>query len=345
MADIQELNVSSPFAPDLITDTLRDESGHLGRPAELVAIRIPIYVKRIGTLLAFKLDSPNETRSPGRGLLDQFTELPRAPEKLDLNEVIDQRLEMGILELAKKWGPLGLCQQGAPLHSKPSSHCQGIFAVPGVPGGSHSSGLQFKRPVEVIPVQPGPDICGPATPPDGFDFAEPIAAWQIYSLLALSVLKLIPDMTDALHAAVKRSVRREGGLLVTEQGISPPTVVMDLWARFQIVQNLLDWWVRAGRLRPRLVLDLPNPRVTTSGASLLGAIAIQLLNVVDEESQTFKCYGCKTRYIPDRTPRSRDRNYCLTCRDNGTADRIRYREWKAENPGRKRTAKCRQVNS
>jgi len=52
------------------------------------------------------------------------------------------------------------------------------------------------------------------------------------------------------------------------------------------------------------------------------------------EQPQYVCDGCGDLYEPNRQPQPQRQQYCATCRDDGTAERLRKRSQRARSEGR-----------
>jgi hypothetical protein len=244
--------------------------------------------------------------SPGRGMLEGFIRL-------------FEKTSEGILEYAKRWGVLGICEE----HAFPTGH-----GCPSRGGPRISVRHAWKySDAELLSGQDG----------------DPILAWRQFSEAANSVLRI--------HAHLNARERPEEELwkLALRPGPHPAfrSVLGDVdwssapwWNREFDVQCLTDLcinrWMRYGGVHPQLDPRNGSIRFTTDG--LFGAIAVQLLLIVGGSDGWVICSNpeCWHIYPSPRKPKAGQRHFCPGCRRTGVPKKFADRAYASRRRGRSR---------
>jgi hypothetical protein len=313
-----------------MSDVYTHSDGTTDRPLESRGLFRPLEVTNLDNLLAFKLgdSDPRRERNPGQQILQGFMSLRN-------------KRDATILEYAKDWGPLGVCAQGAPAHAMvvwtdqgidTGKACEGLRAVPGYmrkrPQSSRASRVSIaQEPSAVFPLDSldRSAACGPSQPPAGYDWAEPLYVWRAYIDAARDTNRMIGKLYGALHdlLAGGQAVERLGSQLGFAIHNGEPLTISD---RFSQLQDRLDWWIKAGQVRPGLSLTTGNNLTQKLvGSALLGGVAMQLLLLASGSKGLATCTNCLSPYSPTRTPRIDQNNYC----DSKECQRAGKRERKA----------------
>ncbi|QYG93462.1 zinc-ribbon domain-containing protein [Iamia sp. SCSIO 61187] len=135
-----------------------------------------------------------------------------------------------------------------------------------------------------------------------------------------------------------------GGPVVRHVGIRPRRKIgadrILLWSggtRPGGAQEIVGSYIEAMlNKRPPVLLYEPGEGLVNHLPGLISALALQLALVVEGATDgpvlspaIARCSGCGHRYQASRRPRSDRRNYCPSCRTDGTADRDRQRRYRA----------------
>jgi hypothetical protein len=97
----------------------------------------------------------------------------------------------------------------------------------------------------------------------------------------------------------------------------------------ELVEVFVERWVRAGHVRPALRWTASARAIELSGRGLMGALAVSLLAAVQGATGLAVCSGCANLYVPDRTPRQKQRHFCGRCREDGEPLRQAKRDSRA----------------
>ncbi len=192
-----------------------------------------------------------------------------------------------ICAFSRKCGVLGICAQ----HKMPSSHDLDCDL-----------------------------ICGPSAA----WWAEPLDRWRFYAAQFRSVLRIGNELNDG-----RLGQKEDWAILDPEQDptFSKPTHRTVLRAGAAgarqrlagIVSDLLEF----GAVSPDLVWEDGRWKIfyhSIGNERMFGALAIQLMLAVASADGFATCSACGNPYIPERTPKANQRNFCsLPCRKIGWA--------------------------
>ena len=235
---------------------------------------------------------PDDRVANVRGMLDAFVALEDSE---------------GVLEFALRYGPLGLCQ-----HDLPAAHAD-----------------RRRRGAELR--------CVP-------NRSEPIEIWLAFSSDARRLLQL---------AAMRRNedprLEQEIANLVLEPGLSSweafasygtdllrakalrgTAASYDLAAVIAevVLAGALNDWLEVSGVRPELRWQ-GQPTVVLAGGGTCGALGVQLLHAVTGSNNLATCSGCGGVYFREKKPQRGRNNYCVSCQNDGTAEKLRKRSQRA----------------
>jgi hypothetical protein len=307
---------------------LRDEQGSLDRALPLGWLQRPTAVDVIDGLLAYRFDRWDDVHEPGPHLLDRFRGLADGSDA-------------AIGDFAREWGRLGVCAQGDVRHYRPDSPCDGLAAIPTYTPPASCPAHAWLPPRPVVSLVRGPwilgadgrvdltltvDRCrGQATPPTGYQWAEPLVAWRAYARFADDVLRLAVE----LHAKVRNPPADGLGDDPLLHGVQPPRAgdaLSPSWSYLQL-WRLVEWWVETGDVRPGFGTHWPRwPTMELRGNGLVGALAMRLLLAVVQADHFVTCSACGTAFMPRRWPREGERRFCESCAEAGVPQRLAQRD-------------------
>jgi hypothetical protein len=220
---------------------------------------------------------------PGADMLRRFVGLVDAPPTK-------------VVEFARAWGPLGICE-----HALPSSH-----SLSCEPLGWNGKG--------------------------GW---EPVEIWRRYARRARALLlvshRLLTESPGGdieelrpLARDLAKVLLAAGRLGGNKTRVYPP----DWWA---LVTTAVNTWIEQGGVRPRLLVsgDDARPRMVLSATwrypvpefSLFGVIGMQLAFAAAGAKGMAFCSNCGTCFEPGRQLRAGERHYCDECRASGAPQR------------------------
>ena len=255
-----------------------------------------------GSLLCWK---PREGDPPSRDLARLLVDFVALSTERD----------RGILEFARQWGPLGLCEK----HGQPAAHldrtlCPVRFSVTPPDPGDYDLARKVQETIE---------------------FAEPLSLWRQYAAHAHSVLAL----SAALNSGEK------GDPLDWRVALGRQIAPED--DRAELLLRLVNLWLEFGKPHPVLApaadgryelrftsgnLILSDLReLGTAGelilrsADLFALLAVQIASAVAGGSGLATCSACGVLYNPTRHPAQGRRHFCPNCGIKG-AWRISKRE-------------------
>lgn len=181
---------------------------------------------------------------------------------------------------------------------------------------------------------------------------EPMAAWRCWSHHARALLRVSAALREG------RVGRPEDVSMLCDPSPTadawPDTAgLQPLWLRQpdysppptlrnhrELVEIFVERWIRAGHVRPVLRWTVRARAIELFGRGLMGALAVSLLAAVQGATSLAVCSGCANLYVPDRTPRETQRNFCGGCRDDGEPlrqakrdSRARVRAWELASRG------------
>ena len=109
------------------------------------------------------------------------------------------------------------------------------------------------------------------------------------------------------------------------------------------LDNVLNTWLRVGNISPEVSTQDRRHRIMFGGDTW-STLGFQAALAVTGEGWTSVCDGCNRVYPRARKPQRGRRNFCQVCNGDGTAARLRQRDFAARNP-HKVLAKSRKVRS
>lgn len=196
---------------------------------------------------------------------------------------------------AAKWGTLGLC--GA--HDRPHWHHQRAVPLAGIrPDDTESCYLWRDSEWNIERVEP----------------------WRAYAIYAAEILERAK--------AVRNRERPEEAVCSPYSTDWPPRVartfaLADVYlipdaspgrdlptASQSYVWLMADEFLRLGDVRPRPRFVGGDLHIVISGDGLFGALAACLIESLVLSDGRRRCSACMRIYLPERTPRSGERNYC-----------------------------------
>jgi hypothetical protein len=213
--------------------------------------------------------------------------------------------DAGVLAFAKQWGVLSLCRHGIPREHDESCHI-----------GSMS----------------GPDQDGAFPEHVGFWFAWARRMREVFNAIIAVRSGRRPDPFDPRFwdAHIHKSYPRA-------DLVSDPIVV---WL---CVVGAINRWVDMGRVAPILQIVNDEPRIVLGhpmvgeGATLLGALALQMMLFAVDGEAIEVCEGCKRPFfVVGRRRNPNRKRWCPACgkRAANVLARRRYREKQKVNPSR-----------
>jgi hypothetical protein len=251
-----------------------------------------------------------------------------------------------ILQYARRWGVLRLCESDALPHVHPP------VAKTAALKEADFLEIRFMGPIqmrELVPDPKAPDqvslpewcSIGPTQRGDAGDvrmrsffptfeqacpirthnngYAESIAAWRAWVRRVIALL----HVTDSLHrqrmapmeqwqAACDWDGMRFDG---DPQLWTPPRGVREGRAQ---VEQVVNHWLLLGRTRAKFEFERSGATIQFTGAGLFGALALQVALAVAQRDGFAICSGHAGPYIPaKRRPKTGQRRYCPECRRKG----------------------------
>lgn len=225
-------------------------------------------------------------RTPRQGMLEGFLKLAAASD--------DQ-----ILEFARRWGPLGICEHGLPHTHWPLNTWDAYAArwVAEDPEAPKSSQEESERAREIPCFQAAPITVAMRTastarvPPDddyeayrlaftrpfcepcgfseqhGRGGREPLQTWRRFSEEANAILKL----AALLHTrrGVVQAPARLADLALSGASDEPEESDSNVWTDWRWVQSGLARWIGYGNVRPSVVLEGGSPTISLGSANSL----------------------------------------------------------------------------
>jgi hypothetical protein len=211
-----------------------------------------------------------------------------------------------ICAFARKYGVLGICAQ----HKMPSSHDWDCDLIPG---------------------------------PSAAWWAEPVDLWRFYAGQFRAVLRIGNELNKG-----RLGQKEDWAILDPDQDstFSKPshkTILLTglAGARERLAEVVFDL-TEVGAVRLTLMWENGQWKTFYHGIGnerLFGALAIQLMLAVASVDGFATCSACGNPYIPERTPKANQHNFCsLPCRKTGWAVSSRiYRISKLKRAQHKRT--------
>jgi hypothetical protein len=294
-------------------------TGGLGRPLTGNYAIVPAHLELRGARLLYSAVGKVKRLDPSR-LLDHFVSLA------DL-----QSGDRDILEFAKRYGPLYLCEHhGLAAYHKPL--LMSFSALGPTPIFGVDEAFKYSH------CEPRLERRNPAT------LSEPVERWRALATRAKNLLLIAnaiqldgdaaPELWEKADGFKGGFGRRYGR---TWEYLDEP------WHR--LAANL-DYWIAAADvcLRVRvekqsLVAILGSNQVTISSFSL---VAIQLLLAITRSEGLTSCAGCGAPFISSRQPLAGKRvgrwiarrNYCQNCRASKVPQRDAARDYRKRNAER-----------
>lgn len=239
---------------------------------------------------------------PSPAMLDAFLRLADAPGDR-------------IRDYAAAWGPLAICRHGKPCTHNP-----------------------FTSQRQLDPS--APDLCAPLGW-NGKRGIEPVEAWRRYSRLARTIVAVSGQLGrgDTPEPAMLWDLRRLG--TPGRAHVPTPAGANSELQRlaWPLLVAAINTWLMDGDMRPQMMLQSrrhgfhPLVRLAspwwcgTPSWGLFGTLGMMLANAVATTSHAI-CDGCGEPYRPKRMPAASRMRFCKKCRENGTADRVRQRQWR-----------------
>jgi hypothetical protein len=251
-------------------------------PIQQAMVFVPGAVILDSGSLHWSLGSPLKYRAAGTGILQRFIRLHRESE--------DE-----ILKFAKDWGVFGLCE-----HHVPASWCQRAPCVE-------------KK-----------DLRGSFIHSKVLDYQEDVTTWRRFSAAADGVIQLAANPSRdpielrkavmPLLTAASAAARLDA---ITSQ--SKPKILRTVRGA---VEAEIEVWLQLGAVGLRFEHHGAGWKISFAAKvfpNLLGILALKLIfNIAQAEGIAF-CSTCHRAYLPGaRRPSPRRRNYCETCKKDGT---------------------------
>lgn len=271
-------------------------------PSDAWLVPDDISIDRDGDRLVWSASGGHRIVRDGPGVLNDFVKLGTAPPER-------------ILRYAKRWGILMICEHGLPI-----SHNLG------------PSGLTFDQGVQGLgcwPLKEPYDPNGPLT-------WEPLAVWRSLARQAEAIL----DVAAKLHID-QRPTDQEWdatrGIDVRDPNAWYNEVVGGTAGT--LASTIQDWLI-VGNVRPTVSFKAAAGWSIALGGHLGGAsrgaygqptfgtwglfpaIALQLAFSVARAEGLSICSACGHAYTRRRRPKTGQRNYCPTCKENGAPWRL-----------------------
>jgi hypothetical protein len=291
---VEELDVTSR---DVFLDVLKTDSEVLTRPTDLqrhwnrierIELRegnllwylgkekvVPQGIAFSGNLARRAIRIRQQAEHDGRGVLDEFVELAEGNDSK-------------ILEYARTWGVLELCQHGLPyMHGRPHEH----FRLP-----PPDPAFRRRKPTSK---------CLPLG-------IERLAVWRFFSRQANALLRIAASLQQ------EKLGDSSDWALVLRDRVSPKGNVeshRDCWA------DVVDSWMTLGDVRPHI--DLISHSITWARTDLFGELAVQLALVGVRADGQVHCTNCGRVYAPRKQIVRGGVHYCPDRRCQKVAGALR----------------------
>jgi len=269
--------------------------------------------------------APGEVRIDGANLLstmgrrinpDRKTQRALLIRFANLKTKSDQE----ILDFAREWGVLGICE-----HGRPAGHQLTVLgnwttpeALPEIERAVRN-GLGFKIKLKKSTDLPRPFVEQACECPkqDGW-FCEPLQKWRHYAEQMSAILKLavefrsgkIGTKEDWEIAMREWLIDNPGcdvyGVDETATGRSKLAVIITHWLRVNDVRPVFEW------SSTDLGIKLRSPAL--GNWFLLPVLAMQLMLEVSNSLQVAMCSGCNEPFLLDRGQSLHRNSYCQQCR-------------------------------
>lgn len=250
------------------------EDSELDRQARPGTVRVPEHIRLKGERLAWGWgtgQTPTRTKETGGQMLDRFVRLADAEPS-------------EILDFAREWGPLQICEHGIPA--------------------SHNS--------ERVGMPPG---CLPLVvknPTHPYIYWEPLERWRLFSRhagalrrIAIKIHQGEPgepgDWTTVRRGAAPAEVERSRRLLAG---------LVNLWLELGDVRPQMEW----RESQPSIAVGIGNLMASTDATGTFGALAVQLLLSVIPSTGLYTCSACAVTFTRDKPrPAAGRRRFCPVC--------------------------------
>lgn len=283
-------------------------------------------------------------------LLNDFLALAEPVEEPEDRDAATEPVPDRILEFARAYGPLELCEG----HGQPLSYCRAHFREEWTdPETGHThAGCPLLEP-------------------------EPLTAWRYWADRAAATLRLAQALRDgewgreedwatvtqtSLEAFRNRRAAAVGLADLVDRLAADSTVEHDRealegmpawdveklygekygapqerqsrWSPHLQLEGVLQEWLDLGQVRPRVEWrEGRGPRLRDYGRRLFGSLAHRLVCAAVGEQRRATCDGCGALHLPERKPRADRRNFCETCRRNKVPQKLRKRRQRARSAG------------
>ena len=283
-----------------------DEPGQLRSPSTGRAWSVPEKVDMVGEKLVYSYAKPHRDyvaeQDPrhSREPLESFARLANVDD--------DSVFAQAVVEFAKRWGVLGICE-----HELPAGHNHACLGFPLAP-----MGCQPRKQEE-----------------SDLGYWEPLDAWRQWSGRANAILQLSAELWRG---------RLGEEALWDVCGVTHFQSILEFWhsrgighveyGRWQLAMAVSTWLDRSGA-RPILVWEQDGPKIVLTGMqshALPAVLGVQLMLTVGMVSGL--CAGCSKLLV-----RGKDRKFCKSCIRRGIPGaqrRARHRNLQMQNANRPR---------
>ena len=253
---------------------LGDREGSLDRPSDLFGWSVPPEVDLDGEWLIFR--RPIRMLQSGRRVL-RLRKVKAGPNLLSEFVTLHNAPAGRILEYARKYGPLGLCEHGDPTHRLDPKGCRLVVSA-------SREAIHLREAV-----QWWRNLAGHA-------HALLNASAQLLKgkIEPPTFMRLSPKLTSLSPRQLRIALRTPGVF---------PTYGLDQWLQFS-------------KVRPRPTYNPRRKRfdIRISGSpALLGALALQIMLTMTQSAGIAICSGCGKLFPPSRRPNPNRNTYCSGC--------------------------------
>jgi hypothetical protein len=259
---------------------LGDSEGSLDRPSDLLGWSVPPEVDLDGEWLIFR--RPIRTLQSGRRVLPLRKVKAGANLLSEFVTLQDASVDR-ILEYARKYGPLGLCKHGEPIHRLDPNGCPRLVSVSREPGKLREAG-QLREAVQWWRSLAG----------DAYALLNVSAQLFKGKIEQTALVRLSPKL-KSLPPEQFSNVQGTPGVF--------PAYALDQWLRFSHVRPRPAYNPRRKRFEIRI----------SGSPALLGALAIQIMLAMTRSTSIAVCSGCGKPFPPSRRPNPNRNSYCKTC--------------------------------
>ncbi|MBI2304633.1 MAG: hypothetical protein HYU86_07805 [Chloroflexi bacterium] len=224
----------------------------------------------------------------------------RWPLKANIKGMLDHFVRIrdgqGVLQFARRYGALEMCE-----HDLPASHnpFEEIWMME----------RQFKPRLGCLPRM--------ITWEGRSWYYDPIPQWFYSSRQARAILNLAAQ----LHQGEPTSKDDWAALY---QGNDYSMCEAD--RQWRLLLNVVNGWLSLANARPCLVHNGQHVIFALGGGGTYTALAVQLMLAVTRSQDLILCSGCGHPYLREgRRPKSGQRNYCPDCHEKGVPARERKR--------------------